>query len=196
MPTKKAYVRSVCCVCGLRNTKLKCCEACKSVLYCSEECQKKDWPDHKKMCKYAKMYSKTDTFLKSQVSNVFSMLGILYGVKPEIFSSQIFPYDVLFNLQGCVFVENPNSSETTTLHTDKKLIQFSFLLCDIDYKPVMCGEYFYIIKLSLIRSDIEKRSKKDGWLGFFKRDKININEFIDDFNCMSSESFTKKKREI
>jgi ankyrin repeat protein len=27
------------------------CGACKSMLYCSQECQKKDWPDHKVLCK-------------------------------------------------------------------------------------------------------------------------------------------------
>lgn len=37
------------------NVKLKVCTACYSVNYCSKECQKADWKDHKKLCK--KVYS-------------------------------------------------------------------------------------------------------------------------------------------
>ena len=46
-------VNYVCNYCGISNSqkKLKACAACKSVKYCSPECQKKHWKAHKKACK-------------------------------------------------------------------------------------------------------------------------------------------------
>ena len=42
-----------CAVCDASNdeVKLKSCAKCESVLYCSRECQKKDWKKHKRNCK-------------------------------------------------------------------------------------------------------------------------------------------------
>jgi hypothetical protein len=40
---------SVCQVCNAKVTKR--CSACHTVGYCSRECQKKHWPEHKKVCK-------------------------------------------------------------------------------------------------------------------------------------------------
>jgi hypothetical protein len=43
-----------CDVCGARGdraTKLLKCDGCKSVLYCSEACQRAHWPEHKRVCR-------------------------------------------------------------------------------------------------------------------------------------------------
>lgn len=37
-----------CAVCGNPGTKK--CSQCKAVFYCSTECQRKHWPEHKKTC--------------------------------------------------------------------------------------------------------------------------------------------------
>jgi len=34
---------------------IKVCSSCKELLYCSSECQKKDWPEHKKVCQKVKV---------------------------------------------------------------------------------------------------------------------------------------------
>ena len=45
---------SVCAKCGIRSTDNKAfskCSACKMVTYCSRECQKDHWGEHKRICK-------------------------------------------------------------------------------------------------------------------------------------------------
>ena len=39
-----------CFKCSAKAVHLKTCSACKWALYCSGECQKLDWVDHKQMC--------------------------------------------------------------------------------------------------------------------------------------------------
>jgi len=47
--------KSVCAYCGLVDIeKLQQCSRCKQTWYCGSECQKKDWKDHKRECKYWK----------------------------------------------------------------------------------------------------------------------------------------------
>ena len=52
--------RKACKTCGKLNAelskekkKLKTCGKCKKVAYCSKECQKEDWKDHKEDCRLA-----------------------------------------------------------------------------------------------------------------------------------------------
>lgn len=39
-----------CNTCGVSNSAIKQCIGCKTAQYCSRECQKKDWVDHKHVC--------------------------------------------------------------------------------------------------------------------------------------------------
>lgn len=41
-------IRSGCAVCS--NLTSKCCNNCKKIMYCSKECQEKDWSQHKEFC--------------------------------------------------------------------------------------------------------------------------------------------------
>jgi len=41
----------ICHTCGKEFDKIKTCSVCKSSTYCSRDCQKKNWPKHKKVCK-------------------------------------------------------------------------------------------------------------------------------------------------
>lgn len=59
--------KSVCAYCGLVDIeKLQQCGRCKQTFYCGSDCQKKDWPDHKRDCKYYKdLRSDKPTTVKS-----------------------------------------------------------------------------------------------------------------------------------
>ena len=46
-------VKHRCFVCNSPNA-VKACGSCKCAFYCSRECQQKDWPSHKKLCKLIK----------------------------------------------------------------------------------------------------------------------------------------------
>ena len=41
----------MCQLCGKEAQKMKKCSVCKLARYCTEECQLKDWKEHKKSCK-------------------------------------------------------------------------------------------------------------------------------------------------
>jgi hypothetical protein len=49
--TKTNQKTSKCASCGTSGMKLFRCTKCRVATYCSSACQKKDWPQHKKMCK-------------------------------------------------------------------------------------------------------------------------------------------------
>jgi hypothetical protein len=44
-----------CSVCGLATDSLKACSRCRDKQYCGRECQRRDWPDHKKTCNVARV---------------------------------------------------------------------------------------------------------------------------------------------
>ncbi len=52
-PIDRAFYKS-CCVCKkvIETYQIKRCSNCKMAYYCSKECQKKDWKEHKKFCNY------------------------------------------------------------------------------------------------------------------------------------------------
>jgi len=47
-------MEQVCMVCGKRQGKLKRCGGCNLTCYCSAECQRTDWKEHKLVCRTAK----------------------------------------------------------------------------------------------------------------------------------------------
>ena len=42
------------------------CSGCKKTFYCSHKCQKANWKEHKKLCKYKKKRITTDDVISSE----------------------------------------------------------------------------------------------------------------------------------
>jgi len=42
--------KEICSSCGKEEVGMRCCGRCKSLYYCSKECQKEDWISHKRLC--------------------------------------------------------------------------------------------------------------------------------------------------
>ncbi len=47
---QERHPHASCAICDIVTSQLKICTRCKSVLYCSVRCQKKDWKEHKFAC--------------------------------------------------------------------------------------------------------------------------------------------------
>ena len=55
-----------CHTCKIKDGRMKSCGRCTKVFYCSTDCQKKDWPLHKKDCQNIEGYIETNEFKKQK----------------------------------------------------------------------------------------------------------------------------------
>lgn len=70
------------CDCTDASEKLLFCGGCSAVYYCSVECQRRNWPLHRRLCKimqkHAQLYNKIENFVDSLTSNDIPKLGVCY----------------------------------------------------------------------------------------------------------------------
>lgn len=73
--------------CG--NEASKCCQYCPSVYYCKKECQRADWPVHKKICKkyeaeeYEDLKRANDELYESNLNRVMVDEQIRYNAMQQ-----------------------------------------------------------------------------------------------------------------
>ena len=91
---------SSCQVCDKPNSTKKC-TACKAAVYCSVDCQKKDWPEHKQSCGlcYATYFAENKGALKYEDFEVIKKLGDgnfteVFKVSYKLFPSKYFALKV------------------------------------------------------------------------------------------------------
>ena len=86
MNTEKSTSSLCCKYCGVikDNHDLFSCSRCKTILYCSGECQKMDWKEHKNKCtEHSNLAQNIATnnikeFPKEKVDPVYTLLFIIY----------------------------------------------------------------------------------------------------------------------
>lgn len=113
----------ICCVC--KNPGSKMCSKCYNVRYCSEECQKQDWSEHKNDCKYPELpISYKDPYQKDvmwicdydeekKITSVFIGHGEKYvAYIPTL--NEVARQKYLLKDQGWVEVKRPNVNFTFT----------------------------------------------------------------------------------
>lgn len=77
-----AIYKRACAFCKTINEKLKICGNCNSTHYCGIECQKKDWKNHKKLCKKSSEYKdfipKIDEISRhvASISEIFDLIRV------------------------------------------------------------------------------------------------------------------------
>lgn len=68
-------ISSICIVCGITDDKMYKCIKCKERFYCSSDCQRKDWPNHKNYCvlhdKKPRYYKIIDAIFQTSSFSVF-----------------------------------------------------------------------------------------------------------------------------
>eukprot|EP00026_Physarum_polycephalum_P006017 Phypoly_transcript_06057.p1 GENE.Phypoly_transcript_06057~~Phypoly_transcript_06057.p1 ORF type:complete len:614 (+),score=63.59 Phypoly_transcript_06057:59-1843(+) len=98
--------------CNVRDKNLKKCSRCAAAWYCSQECQKKDWPQHKQVCNKLKenrpsVSKKQATMDRTVAMNFFSSHVVDFTEQAE---------DQNLTLPQCVVVVNltqPTKQKTT-----------------------------------------------------------------------------------
>lgn len=83
--------------------KMKLCSKCKYAYYCSQECQKEDWPKHKEKCKLYEIYAirekKLESGFKKGLNNPFFIYlyniilkqdTYVYGFFVDIIDTELF----------------------------------------------------------------------------------------------------------
>jgi hypothetical protein len=79
-------VKYQCYVCKQNVDKLPACSNCKQQLYCSRDCQIKDWPNHKTFCKTSKQAQLEKTLPKTKKKDNQKYKSFFYKGVGKIFS--------------------------------------------------------------------------------------------------------------
>jgi len=101
------YLRLPCMKCRKNSTTQRCAN-CKSVYYCSRECQKKDWKSHKKHCLDLRVFKKkSDTEKKPFKKVVSDQLHLRNLLKEAVSDENIYNFQVIKDLLDASEDKNP-----------------------------------------------------------------------------------------
>lgn len=152
-----------CKVCWKTNENMQICSACKSVHYCSKDCQKLDWKSHKTACFKLNQIFISDKAIETVFNNKtfnkliqyihhFNMIGVndklmLCLISPNFNGSKLLEsYSCIVNI-----VAVNEFSEDIKTKLDKTKHSIFFLYCDKTHNDTNSS------KGSIITFDFEKR---------------------------------------
>ena len=153
----KRYENNVCEMCFVKVDNMYACSKCKSVRYCSVDCQSSDWKQkHKKYCKEKKDEVNKTTNIESKVSKLVRILtGLLTKECLEYLVGSDYPKEIR-KVKDIVSLSRTCSSIRNSL-LDIKL--FKYLIFEVDLS--ICSEGFKFS--SNDQDDSDEKGEKSDW---------------------------------
>ena len=179
----------------------KTCMRCKEISYCSRECQKNDWPMHKKICSSKKLFcvicsEQIDVQLTNE--NIFSVRGCY---KNHTFhSSCINIFDQYYNLNKCcIYCELENKSEIDESKLiDNKCYEIlkKLVSLEIDSNKSKINKVAFRSKFRSYIDELEQISKKhNNFISQFYLFKIYHSSKYIQINMKKAKSYCLKSAE-
>jgi len=101
------YIRLPCNKCR-KNATTKRCANCKSVYYCSRECQKKDWSSHKGACLDLPLFrKKSNTKKESKGNSLSDQIHLRKLIKEAVTDENVYNFQVVKDLLESSQDKNP-----------------------------------------------------------------------------------------
>ncbi|KAG2067525.1 hypothetical protein BDR04DRAFT_1104946 [Suillus decipiens] len=120
--SQKRMFRVQCTQCQTALEKPLKCTKCKSVWYCSKECQKKHWPTHKPRCHEVERSSGALKFVRMFILNPILMAFLKVGVAIDcgLLDNARIGFDVPFGVRVDIAIEPSNILDFVGLYFDNK----------------------------------------------------------------------------
>ncbi|KZV63493.1 hypothetical protein PENSPDRAFT_209593 [Peniophora sp. CONT] len=160
--SSKAQMISVCGHCG-KQCERRACKQCRMIAYCSAECQKADWPKHKKNCAtMAETKSPEETEIFNQSKRFMALVDTVYydgrREDPSLYRHHL-EHMIASYLQ---LQDDPYSMRVTPIVE----INWGLVPMNIEQPPRPadhgCSNPAYIIRKTPSRSESTSRAKSDG----------------------------------
>ena len=139
---ERRILKTECSICGFEG-KIMFCAKCETISYCSQQCQKIDWPSHKSLCSLLKVQVSERRNLMKLINlhtpKIILGLTLLRKVYPELFKKSskgesLIP-NIIVNNSGIKFNSSMNVQH---LIIEKNTVSINFILVDDD------GKYIFV----------------------------------------------------
>ena len=114
-------INKFCLNCKIENVELLKCGQCKKVNYCSFNCQKQDWPNHKKICVFPKKDS-TKAKIKRDFDSFYDIKKIGDGNFSEIFKATCKSTNKVYAIKQI------NKQRVKQLHKEADIVMEKYVL--------------------------------------------------------------------